>query len=136
MTGRERSSALPLRFGATRLCLWRLCGKAACRRARSCRGDARVCLGLLGDWLAALEEEKRHRAGFAPLASEPATLAEARAYLAWRETAGPALSGEREDRGADAMRQDLTRRILALSRPRDAALQRRGPGDRSGKEGV
>jgi hypothetical protein len=122
MTDRKRSDALPLRFGATRLCLWRLCGKAACQRTRSCQGDARVCLGMLGDWLAALEEEKRRRASFAPLEKEPATLAEARAYLAWRENAGPALAlaGEREDRGADAMRQDLARRLRALSRSREA----------------
>ena len=136
MTDRKRSSALSLRFGATRLCLWRLCGKAACLRARSCHGDARVCLDLLSDWLAALEEEKRQRAGFAPPASEPATLAEVRAYLAWRETAGPPLAGAQEDRGAEAMRRDLTRRILALSRTREAALQRGRPGDRGAKEGV
>jgi hypothetical protein len=25
------------------LCLWRLCGNAACRRARACRGRAHLC---------------------------------------------------------------------------------------------
>src|SRR5688572_1998426 len=30
------------------LCLWRLCAKPACSRARSCRGDARVCFPRLG----------------------------------------------------------------------------------------
>ena len=136
MTDRKRSSALSLRFGTTRLCLWRLCGKAACLRARSCHGDARVCLDLLGDWLAALEEEKRQRAGFAPPASEPVTLAEVRTYLAWREAAGPALADKREDRGTEAMRQDLIRRILALSRSREAASQRGREEDGGAKEGV
>jgi hypothetical protein len=28
-------------------CLWRCCGKPACRRARACRGDARACLTAL-----------------------------------------------------------------------------------------
>jgi hypothetical protein len=30
--------------------LWRLCGKSRCRRARTCRGDARVCCQTLVDW--------------------------------------------------------------------------------------
>lgn len=28
-------------------CLWRMCGKPLCRRARACRGDARKCLNAL-----------------------------------------------------------------------------------------
>jgi hypothetical protein len=28
-------------------CLWRCCGKPACRRARACRGNARACLTAL-----------------------------------------------------------------------------------------
>lgn len=32
------------RLIANMLCLWRLCAKPICRRARACRGDARSCL--------------------------------------------------------------------------------------------
>ena len=32
-----------LRRAANLLCLWRVCGNAACRRARSCRGRAQLC---------------------------------------------------------------------------------------------
>ena len=28
-------------------CLWRLCGKPACRRAHACKGDPRACLRAL-----------------------------------------------------------------------------------------
>jgi hypothetical protein len=32
-----------LRRASDLLCLWRVCGNAVCRRARSCRGRARLC---------------------------------------------------------------------------------------------
>ncbi len=32
-----------LRCWSDLFCLWRLCGKPACRRARACHGDARSC---------------------------------------------------------------------------------------------
>lgn len=32
-----------LRWAADMLCLWALCGKPACRRARACRRDPRAC---------------------------------------------------------------------------------------------
>jgi hypothetical protein len=32
------------RLIADMFCLWRLCAKPSCRRARACRGDARGCL--------------------------------------------------------------------------------------------
>jgi hypothetical protein len=32
------------RLIADLFCLWRLCAKPSCRRARACRGDARSCL--------------------------------------------------------------------------------------------
>jgi hypothetical protein len=35
------------RLIADLMCLWRLCGKPICRRARACRGDARSCLAGL-----------------------------------------------------------------------------------------
>ena len=41
-TGRPHSVA-ELRGFADLFCLWRLCAKPGCRRARACRGDARGC---------------------------------------------------------------------------------------------
>ena len=55
----KKSREDALRFGADRICLWRLCGKSPCVRARACRGDARVCAGLVRDWLELLDIEKR-----------------------------------------------------------------------------
>jgi hypothetical protein len=40
--GRPHSVA-ELRGFADLFCLWRLCARPACRRARACRGDARLC---------------------------------------------------------------------------------------------
>ena len=74
-----------LRFGADRICLWRLCGNAVCLRARACRGDARRCAGLVLDWLEALEEEKRARPSFAAIERQLETMEELRAYRAWRK---------------------------------------------------
>ena len=79
---RERA----LRFGADRICLWRLCGKAVCLRARGCRGDARVCdAGLMRDWLEALDAEKRARRSFADIERPLSTPEGVRAYRAWRK---------------------------------------------------
>jgi hypothetical protein len=64
-----------LRFGADRICLWRLCGNAGCLR----------CAGLVLDWLEALEEEKRARPSFAAIESQLETMEELRAYRAWRK---------------------------------------------------
>jgi len=77
---RERA----LRFGADRICLWRLCADAACRRARACRGDVRGCAGRMAAWLVALEDERRARPTFAAIESAIETPAELRAYRAWR----------------------------------------------------
>ena len=78
---RERA----LRLGADRICLWRLCGKAGCLRARGCRGDARVCAGLMRDWLEALDAEKRARRSFADI-ERPLSL---------RKGSGPIAPGAR-----------------------------------------
>jgi len=77
---RERA----LRFGADRICLWRLCADAACRRAKACRGDVRACAARMAAWLAALEDERRARRDFAAIESGIETPAELRAYRAWR----------------------------------------------------
>ena len=78
---RERA----LRLGADRICLWRLCGKAVCLRTRGCRGDARVCAGLMRDWLEAFDAEKRARRSFADIERPLSTPEEVRAYRAWRK---------------------------------------------------
>jgi hypothetical protein len=84
---RERA----LRFGADRICLWRLCADAACRRARACRGDVRACARRITAWLAAIEDERRARPDFAAMESGIETPAELRAYRAWRRALpGPA----------------------------------------------
>ncbi|MGB6909144.1 MAG: hypothetical protein WBE01_05340 [Methyloceanibacter sp.] len=41
--GATASEAETLRRFADMLCLWRLCGNAGCRRARSCRGRVHLC---------------------------------------------------------------------------------------------
>jgi hypothetical protein len=74
-----------LRFGADRICLWRLCGKAGCLRARACRGDARRCAGRVRDWLEALDAEKRARRSFAAIERQLETMEQVRAYRAWRK---------------------------------------------------
>ena len=47
----QTSPRLTTRESARRIadlyCLWRACGKPGCRRARACRGDARLCLTAL-----------------------------------------------------------------------------------------
>lgn len=74
-----------MRFATDRLCLWRLCGKAPCLRARACRGDVRACSGLVHDWLAALEAEQTARPSFASMERQIETPAELRAYRLWRD---------------------------------------------------
>jgi hypothetical protein len=78
-TNDHKSREEALRFGADRICLWRLCADAACSRARVCRGDARVCAGLLRYWLEALDVEKRARRSFEDLERGLATVDELRA---------------------------------------------------------
>lgn len=87
----EKSREDALRFGADRICFWRLCGKPPCVRARACRGDARLCTALVRDWLELLDIEKRAERGFADIERPLATPDELRAYRAWRK----ALEGVR-----------------------------------------
>ena len=39
----RRRNVEGLRRASDLLCLWRVCGNAVCRRARSCRGRAQLC---------------------------------------------------------------------------------------------
>jgi hypothetical protein len=55
------------RLYAERLQVWLLCGNAACRRSRACRGDARDCGIRLADWAEAVKEAgQRERAARDP----------------------------------------------------------------------
>ena len=83
--GDRTSREAALRFGADRICLWRLCGKAECLRVRACRGDARVCAGLVRDWLELLDVEKRARRSFADIERTLSTPDELTIYRAWRK---------------------------------------------------
>jgi hypothetical protein len=85
MSDDRTSREAALRFGADRICLWRLCRKSACVRARACRGDARLYAGLVRDWLELLDIEKRARRSFADIERPLATADELRAYRAWRK---------------------------------------------------
>ncbi len=46
-TFREQYAAPSARWLADLYCLWRLCGKTTCLRARACNGDMRLCLRSL-----------------------------------------------------------------------------------------
>jgi hypothetical protein len=74
-----------LRFAADRGCLWRLCGRRACRRTRSCRGDPRVCTGRIADWMEAIEDERLERPNFAAIEAGLKTKEEEQAYRVWRK---------------------------------------------------
>ena len=51
---READVTTDLQRAAELFELWRLCRKSQCRRARACRGEARVCCEMLVDWSEAL----------------------------------------------------------------------------------
>jgi hypothetical protein len=44
------------RLYAERLQVWRLCGNASCRRARSCRGDPLCCCRRFAEWAEAVKD--------------------------------------------------------------------------------
>src|SRR5262245_1648555 len=110
MTGDKHE--LALRFGATRLCLYLLCGNRACRRAWACKGDARKCTGLFNDWLEAVDAEKEVRGNFSPPQREIKTLAEARAYHAWHKAIEQAAANAKEDTRSYAEAREQLKRMI------------------------
>ncbi len=57
------------RLYAQRLQLWRLCGGAACRRRRCCRGDPLLCCRRFAAWAEAVKEAgQRERDARDPIA--------------------------------------------------------------------
>src|SRR5689334_12013668 len=94
MAHSNTSSELVLRFGADRVCAWRICGDRACLRARACPGDVLRCADLMGGWLAAIEEERRAHGDLAALEGGLNTMEEVRAYRAWRKALDRAKTEE------------------------------------------
>lgn len=98
-----------MRYAATRICLWRLCGKAACLKTQACKGDVRRCVGLMTGWIEAMEKEKQNvRGNFAALEDEIKTFEQLRVYLAWRAL----LDRVREIAKADSAETERDRREL------------------------
>jgi hypothetical protein len=57
------------RLYAERLQFWRLCDRASCRRARSCRGDPLNCCRRFADWAEAVKDAaQRERDALDPAA--------------------------------------------------------------------
>ena len=115
------SNPQPKRDSADRLCLWRLCGRLACGRARACRGDPRACTNILRLWLGALAA----RADAPCLEDTPRLLTkeEARTFALFRgavEQAEVKPISIEDEASADRLREDLARRLEALAKT-DAA---------------
>ena len=121
MTTEHANPKAPSRAGADRLCLWRLCGGVACVRARACRGEPRDCTTALRLWLQALARAEAPGLEAAPLVltkEEARQLALFRSAVEQAEVKPMSIASEAE---ADLFRQDLSRRLLALSRKNDHA---------------
>jgi hypothetical protein len=82
-----------LRGANNLLCLWRLCGSAACRRARCCRGRAHLCAkrndGLLPklvrEYFLSFLAAKYAGVSFEDFRDAMEGREETRAFLAWRK---------------------------------------------------
>jgi hypothetical protein len=78
------------------LCLWRLCGSAACRRARSCRGRPHLCAKrhrqllpqAVHDFFLSFLAAQYAGLSFEEFRAEMEGREETNAYFAWRETCG------------------------------------------------
>jgi hypothetical protein len=107
-----------LRYGADRLCLWALCRRAACLRAKACREDPEGCTRLMGAWLDALEAESAAAPTFAAMEEQIATPEELRLYRAWRKAMALAADRPKISPAETApLREALRNKIRALSQP-------------------
>jgi hypothetical protein len=107
-----------LRYGADRLCLWALCRRPSCLRAKACREDPERCTKLLGAWLEALEAESAAAPTFASMEEQIATPDELRLYRAWRKAMALAADRPKISPAETApLREALRRKIRALSQP-------------------
>ncbi len=93
---RKMNVAESMRSGANMLCLWRICGNAACRRAKSCRGRVHLCgprnYTLLPEGVRGFFElflaAKHDGIAFDEFKEEMQGRRETKAFGAWRRTAG------------------------------------------------
>lgn len=89
------SEAETLRRFANLLCLWRLCGNAACRRTRACRGRSHLCakrnFGALPEgvrhWFEFFLAAKLAGLSFEAFREEMEGRKEQDAFFAWRAAA-------------------------------------------------
>ena len=92
-----------MRSGADMLCLWRICGNAACRGARACRGRVHLCgprnYKLLPEGVRGFFElflaAKQACIAFDDFKAEVQGRPETKAYAAWRRTAGARLNNKK-----------------------------------------
>jgi hypothetical protein len=94
----KASEVETLRRLADLLCLWRLCGNASCRRARTCRGRVLLCArrnfkclpGGVRDWFEGFLAAKSVGVPFEAFKDEMEGREETEAFFAWRAAAkGP-----------------------------------------------
>jgi hypothetical protein len=84
-----------LRCAADLLCLWRVCGNAACRRSKSCRGNGHVCAkrnaALLPhpvrEFFAAFLAAKHAGLSFDQFRADMERREETKAFFRWRRAA-------------------------------------------------
>ena len=82
-----------LRRANNLLCLWRVCGTAACRRARRCRGRAHLCAKrndsllpkLVHDYFLSFLAAQYAGVGFEDFRDAMEGREETRAFFAWRK---------------------------------------------------
>ncbi len=87
----ERTMKRSMRVWGDMLRIWRLCGRAGCRRAHACRGDARACFphnfALLPegvrDWFAGVGEAQKNDLSFDAAMERLDALPEGEAFRAW-----------------------------------------------------
>ena len=107
-----------LRYGADRLCLWVLCRRPSCLRAKACREDPESCTKLMRAWLAALEEASVAAPTVAAIEEQIATPYELRLYRQWRKAMALAADSPKTSPAETApLREALRRKIQALKAP-------------------
>src|SRR5688572_25912552 len=115
MSDDEGDTKNATRDGADRLCLWRLCGRLTCGRARACRGDPRDCTATLRLWLGALAARPDMALEAAPLVLTKEETRQLALFRSAVEQAEVKPVSVEDEAAADRLRMDLARRLHALS---------------------
>jgi len=116
-TGSRSETQALARYCADHLCLWCLCGKPACARAKSCRGDVELCAGLLAAWFTALQCQEQAAPSFADMEAQIESPQELRAYRGWRELLARAERNAKTPPAETALlREQVRRQVEALVR--------------------